>query len=102
MYEYADKKQNVSLEYWIDLKEAPKVLLKKYGSTMFDTVIIKGVHKFAYKSGGTQRNRCTTAQIRSCNELERVVASFMPYKLELITSEKSKTYLKKKEIRTSG
>ena len=52
--------------------------------------MIKSVHNYAYKSGGTQGGGRKMTRIGCSNELDGVVSRFMPYKLKLMKSDKSK------------
>ena len=58
---------------------------------MSDSIMIKSVHKYAYKSGGTRRGGFKTTHIGSSYELYSVVLRFIPYELELVKSDKSTT-----------
>ena len=64
---------------------------KERGSTMSKPVVVKGVHKYAYKSGSTRRRGRKSTHTGASYELEGVVPRFMPYELEVVKSDKSKT-----------
>ena len=58
-------------------KRRKRAFQKERGSTTSEPVTVKNVHKYEYKSGGTGRNGHNLR--------------LMPYELELVKSDKSKT-----------
>ena len=89
---YADKKAELQLGtvIWY-YKHRKGAFQKEHGSTMSEPVVVKGVHKYTYQTGSTRRRGCKSTRTGASYELEGVVSRFMPYELEIVKSDKSKT-----------